>query len=139
LKHWGVFSILKTDFFQRALPWTELILKDRKIINDLNLQKSSRFSVMLSFGLLAAMIAAIIWAHFLLALPAFILALLLLNLNFYRFFRKKRGLWFALKTIPWHWLYFFYSGLAFAIGLIRYILIKLRSENSKTQEIQQKL
>jgi len=40
LKHWGVVSLLKADFCYRALPWTELILRDRRFINDLNLQLS---------------------------------------------------------------------------------------------------
>ena len=37
LKRWSVVSLLKSDFFDRALPWTELILRDRRVINDLNL------------------------------------------------------------------------------------------------------
>jgi len=27
---------------------------------------------------------------------------------------------FALMTIPWYWFYFFYSGLAFAIGVVKF-------------------
>ena len=42
LKHWGVVSLLKADFFYRALAWTQLILRNGKLINDLNLQLSSR-------------------------------------------------------------------------------------------------
>jgi GT2 family glycosyltransferase len=41
LKRWGVVSLLKSDFFHRALPWTELILRDRRFINDLNLRFSA--------------------------------------------------------------------------------------------------
>jgi hypothetical protein len=48
--------MLRADFFYRALPWTELILRDRQLINDLNLQVSSRVSVMLTFGLVSAMV-----------------------------------------------------------------------------------
>jgi hypothetical protein len=42
--------------------------------------------------------------------------LLVLNRDVYRFFNTKRGPVFTLKTIPWHWFYYLYSGLAFAIG-----------------------
>ena len=42
LKRWNIRSLLKSDFFDRALPWTELILRDRGFINDLNLRTSSR-------------------------------------------------------------------------------------------------
>lgn len=64
LKRWEMGSLLKADFFYRALPWTELILRDRQLINDLNLQVSSRVSVMLVFGLLSALVAAWWWSGF---------------------------------------------------------------------------
>jgi len=131
LKRWGVFSILKTDFFQRALPWTDLMLRDRQFINDLNVDISSRISVMLTFGIVAALLGAGWWPGFLIVAALCSLPLLRLNAPLYRFFQRKRGLWFALKTIPWHWLYFFYSGLAFAIGLTRYALSKPRMPNQE--------
>jgi cellulose synthase/poly-beta-1,6-N-acetylglucosamine synthase-like glycosyltransferase len=124
LKRWGILSVLKTDFFQRALPWTELILRDRQFINDLNLKTSNRISVTLTLALLGAMISAIFWSRSLLAVPAFVIPLVLLNLDLYQFYREKRGFWFTIKVIPWHWLYYLYSGLAFAISLIRYTFKK---------------
>jgi cellulose synthase/poly-beta-1,6-N-acetylglucosamine synthase-like glycosyltransferase len=124
LKRWGVFSMLKTDFFQRALPWTELILRDRKFVNDLNLDTSSRMSVMLIFGLLTTMITAAWHPAFIIAAALFIILLVGLNAPLYRFFRRERSSWFALITVPWHWLYYFYSGLAFVIGVIPHFLTK---------------
>jgi len=47
-------------------------------------------------------------------------SLLVINRDTYRFFKARRGLRFAVLTIPWHWLYFFYSGLAFLIGFARF-------------------
>jgi hypothetical protein len=61
-----------------------------------------------------------------LILSGFILVVLLgLNWDLYRFFKDKRGLPFAVKTIPWHWFYFFYSGLAFAVGYVKYQIKRL--------------
>ena len=51
LKHWGILSLLKTDFFFRALPWTDLILNEGRFIDDLNLKFSSRISVIVVFML----------------------------------------------------------------------------------------
>ncbi|WP_250125293.1 glycosyltransferase [Chroococcidiopsis sp. CCMEE 29] len=130
LKRWEMGSLLKADFFYRALPWTELILRDRQLINDLNLQVSSRVSVMLVFGLLSALVAAWWWSGFLIVAAALSLSLLVINAPVYRFFMRQRGLVFAFQVIPWHWLYYFYSGLAFAIGTARYQFRRLRS--SKT-------
>ena len=55
----------------------------------------------------------------------FMILLLGLNWDLYRFFKNKRGLGFAERTIPWHWFYFFYSGLAFSIGLAKYQIKRL--------------
>jgi glycosyltransferase involved in cell wall biosynthesis len=110
LKYWGVVSLLKAEIFYRALPWTELIWRDRQLSNDLNLGLNSRLSVILTYGLVISLLAAL-WS------PGF----LAVALQVYRFFHHKRGFWFALRVIPWHWLYYLYGGLAFAIGTARYI------------------
>jgi GT2 family glycosyltransferase len=122
LKRWSVVSLLRSDFFRRALPWTDLILRDRRFISDLNLRLSSRVSVMLTYGLLGAFVGSWRWAGSLALAGALILLLLALNAPVYRFFWRKRGLRFAVQTIPWHWFYFFYSGLAFVIGVARYLI-----------------
>jgi glycosyltransferase involved in cell wall biosynthesis len=125
LKHWGAASLIKTDFLRRALPWTELILRDKQVINDLNLGGSSRASVMLVFALLGTLVLAGGSALFsgwlavaLLAVSGLLaVTLLVLNFHVYRFFWQKRGLLFAAGVIPWHWFYYFYGGLAFVIGV----------------------
>jgi glycosyltransferase involved in cell wall biosynthesis len=120
-KRWGMGSLLTADFFYRALPWTELILRDRHLPNDLNLRLSGRISVLLTFGLVGTVVGAGWWPGALVVAGGLILALLALNAPLYRFFWHKRGLGFAVRTIPWHWFYFFYSGLAFAVSVVRYL------------------
>jgi len=118
LKRWGVISLLKADFYYRALPWTQLILRQRRLPNDLNLRLSSRLSTLLTYGLLVAAVSGWWWPGALVIAGVIVLLLLALNLPVYRFFWRKRGLWFAVRTVPWHWLYYFYSGLAFALGVV---------------------
>jgi hypothetical protein len=48
-------------------------------------------------------------------------ALVLLNLDLYRFFARKRGLWFAVRALPLHWLYYAYCGLAVGLGLAKHL------------------
>ena len=128
LKHWGVLSLLKADFFFRALPWTDLILNEGRFIDDLNLKFSSRISVMAVFMLVLTFIGSI-FAPLLLVSTVFLMVLLFgLNWDLYRFFKNKRGLNFAVKTIPWHWFYFFYSGLAFSVGFAKYQIKRLGFE-----------
>ena len=126
LKRWDVLSLLKADFFYRAIPWTDLILNEGRFIDDLNLKVSNRMSVMLINILLATLLITLRF-HWLTVICAVIMiALLGLNWELYRFFYRKRGFAFALMTIPWHWLYFFYSGLAFLFGFIRHQAKELR-------------
>jgi glycosyltransferase involved in cell wall biosynthesis len=53
LKRWSFLGLVKTDIQDRGIPWTELILRDKNLPNDLNLQLSQRVSTALVFLLLA--------------------------------------------------------------------------------------
>ena len=120
LKRWNIVSMLQADVFQRALPWTELIFRERKLINDLNTSNSARLSVVLAF-VSAAFLFLSYWAPLALSgAVAAVAMLLVLNRSLYRFFLKNRGFQFAIQSIFWHWLYFLYSGAAFAIGALRH-------------------
>lgn len=121
LKHWSFVSLLKAEIFYRALPWTELILRQRQLDNDLNLGVSSRLSIILIYGILVSFVLAFWWSEFFVLTAVLSLIMLWLNFAVYRFFYAKRGLAFALRVIPWHWFYYFYGGLAFGVGTINYL------------------
>jgi len=61
LKRWTFWGLLKTDIRDRGIPWTELILRDRHMPNDLNLELSQRVSVALAFLLVAFTTAAAVY------------------------------------------------------------------------------
>lgn len=126
LKRWTAYSLLKADIFYRALPWTDLILREDQFINDLNVKTSDRVSVMLVFLLVLSGLGGLLFPQVLLLTPFLMAGLLMLNGDVYRFFYQKRGLWFTLLSIPWHWLYFFYSGLAFSIGFIKFRMRRIQ-------------
>lgn len=121
-KRWTVVSMVRADFFQRALPWTQLIHRNRSFVNDLNIGISGRASVIVTFGLLGVLLLSP-WQPLLLVGAAVMgLMLFIFNVRLYRFFLEKRGLRFAVQAIPWHWLYFLYSGAAFAIGTLCHLV-----------------
>jgi len=225
LKRWTFWNLLKTDILDRGIPWTELILRDRNMPNDLNLQLSQRISVALAFisvgsallmtlywkgyfltpifalllfamgrfwldgegtprgwkafvGMTAgfAILVGLCWYHNMLeiippvvlgyvllflrhryaydeprrsqvisvllvvygalsvlfimtylpghavigALFVVLIALVVLNNQFYLFLAAKRGRGFALAAIPFHLLYHFYNGISFGAGLLRF-------------------
>ena len=83
LKRWEVISLLKADFFCRAIPWTSLLLRYRHFVNDLNLQWSSRISVILVYILLGTLVGAWWWSPALLAACVIILTLIIINAPFH--------------------------------------------------------
>jgi glycosyltransferase involved in cell wall biosynthesis len=127
LKRWHVRSLLKSDFLDRALPWTDLILRHRGFINDLNLRASSRLEVVLTYGFLAALVGA--YWHFgsLIVAGACAVFLIIIGRSVYQFFLRKRGIWFTIRAIPWRWFYNFYCGLAFAIGFGKFFFSRQNS------------
>jgi GT2 family glycosyltransferase len=122
LKRWTASRLLWADFAARALPWTELIVRTGKWRNDLNLRLSARVSTLLLFGLLAALVVSCWWPAALAVAGALAIGVLAVNAPVYAFFWRKRGAWFAMGVIPWHWLYYLSAGLAFGAGLVRHAL-----------------
>ena len=65
LKRWTIFALLQTDFRQRALSWSRLLLQNERrgmqIENDLNLQMASQISVVLTYALLGALLLIPWW------------------------------------------------------------------------------
>ena len=122
LKHWSARSLLESDLFHRALPWTNLMLRHGRLLNDLNFRPASRASALAAW-LLFISLAGGAWSRgSLLISAASALALLALNAPLYRFFHRKRGFRFATQAIVWHWFYYLYSSAAFAVGTLIHLV-----------------
>ncbi len=119
LKRWTLSSLLESDIRYRAIPWTRLLLRERKIPDDLNIERSQRVSVASAY--VAIGMAPIFWPVSLLA-AGIVIAL---NRRFYRFLAGRRGAMFALRAIPLHFAYFVYSGAAFAAACVMSLPIVL--------------
>ena len=113
LKKWSFGSILRTDFWQRAVPWAELILLNPRVAHNLNVKNSQKLSALLAgmFLLSLPLIAWRLW--FVAAAVSCLLALIAVNGKFYRFFLKRKGFFFTVAVLPMHLLYFLYSSGAF--------------------------
>jgi glycosyltransferase involved in cell wall biosynthesis len=79
LKAWSFWRLLKTDILDRGIPWTELILRDANMPNDLNVQISQRISVALVYVLLLAVAGMAVHFRGLFLVPVLLLLLLLLS------------------------------------------------------------
>lgn len=122
LKRWTASLMLRTDLLQRAIPWTLLILSRSRLTNDLNLRTRERISVATAMVLALALAAGAWWHSLFFVAPAAGVLLVGLNARFYAFCFRKRGFWFMCKSLPWHWLYFLYSGIGFGLGTLWHAL-----------------
>jgi len=118
LKRWTLTSMLRTDLFGRAAPWTRLIRQRATAPADLNLGRVQRLCVAL-VGV-AMVCAALALARPALAVVAAVLLAIViaLNVSLYRFFYEQRGLAFAVACVPLHTLYFACSGAGYLYGSI---------------------
>ena len=107
LKRWTLMGLLESDIRDRAIPWTLLMLRERHIPNDLNVQWSQRVSVALVYVALSTLL--VYWP----ASVGLVAVVIAMNWPFYRFLGERRGVFFAVRAVPLHLLYFIYSGAAF--------------------------
>jgi glycosyltransferase involved in cell wall biosynthesis len=120
LKRWSFSNMVKTDIFQRGIPWIDLMLRSGKAVKTLNVTGSQRLSVGLVFTACVLVVLAIWWPWALIGAAAAVIALTLLNIRLYRFFASRRGFWFVAKSLPLHWLYFGCCGVSVLFGVVRY-------------------
>jgi hypothetical protein len=112
LKLWTLKNLIVTDVRDRGIPWTQLMY--------LNLRSKYRVSVALAY-LVLLLLTASLWRPWALAgALACVAGIVLLSRGFYAYFVQRRGLWFAARVLPLHFLYHLYNGVSFVVGTIIY-------------------
>ena len=115
LKRWTLSSMVITDIFSRAKPWTQLLLASGDLPASLNIDWQGRVSGICSLTLVAALLAAIFWPQALVVAAGCLAGLIFLNGSFYRLCLAKRGIAFAGVSLALHVLYFCYASLTFGV------------------------
>ncbi|MGH7542580.1 MAG: glycosyltransferase family 2 protein [Gemmatimonadota bacterium] len=116
LKRWTLAGLIRSDVRDRGVPWTRLMLARGIIEKDLNLTWRHRAGVGLVWILVLALLLAPRVPWLLGAASAAAAALLVLNLDLYRFYLRRGGVGFAIGAIPMHWLHYLCGGVAFVWG-----------------------
>ncbi|MCI0336966.1 MAG: glycosyltransferase [Acidobacteria bacterium] len=122
LKKWTFVNLLMTDIFDRGIPWTRLMLRAGEVVKTLNVTSAQRLSVALTYLTLFVLLAAVLYPKLSLGAAALALTVTLLNLDYYRFLNNRQGLWFTLRVMPLHWLYFLYCGFCAVSGTMLHYL-----------------
>jgi GT2 family glycosyltransferase len=118
LKRWTPGRLLRSDVFDRAVPWTRLILVSGRMPDDLNLRWSGRAAVVAACALVASLVAAP-WSSWAWATALLFAALeILIDARLARFLWRARGPGFAARAVAWQWVHYLCSGLGFGIGIV---------------------
>jgi hypothetical protein len=113
LKVWRFLELIRTEIVCRALPWSRLMLAQTGLVDDLNVSRQERLRAVVAGIFLLALLAAIPgWIPWWSAALA-TLAVGWTNRDLLALFRRRRGMWFALRGIAFHQLYYLYSGCSF--------------------------
>lgn len=120
-KRWTLSTMLRTDIFQRAIPWSNLMFSHPSIPKTLNLSLASRISAGLSFLIVVALGLSVVdstrlWSFVVLA-PA-IGSFLVLNGPFLGLLRRRGGARLAIVGGALLGVYYLYSSMVFALVLL---------------------
>lgn len=122
-KQWTPLKLIKSDIWDRAIPWSYLILTQNNLVNDLNIDTKSRISTVIVYLLVFTSLLAFVLPSLVGVMIIWGCILLWLNRDIYRFLYRQRGLIFLMKSLFWHWLYYLYSGLIF-LGMWFYVRLQ---------------
>lgn len=130
LKRWTLLDVIRTDIFRRGVPWMLLMKRSRIVETDLNVSRAQRACVgATGLGLVGA-VAAIRWPWAIALLPVSLAAIVALNLDFYRFLARSRGLAFAVGSTAMHLVYYCCCGASVAIALAIWRLAPRAAEDA---------
>lgn len=118
-KRWTLGSMIMTDVFRRAVPWTRHMLATGTVPTRLNLDWRSRASGACAMVAAAAAVVAPFQPWALAPALACLAVILLVNRDFYALCNRQGGPAFAAGCFLLHWLYFVYATLTFAAVAIQ--------------------
>ncbi|WP_406693482.1 glycosyltransferase family A protein [Singulisphaera sp. Ch08] len=133
LKRWSLGSVIKTDIFQRGVPWMLLMKRSGIVETDLNVKNDQKLCVAAA-GLMSLALLVAPWRPEMLAIVVACLALIVfMNRHFYRFLSRRRGWLFASASLSLHYLYYCCCGISVVIALTLWHLSIRRSAASAPQ------
>ncbi len=123
LKKWTLRSLITTDVFLRAIPWTLLWLEHRQLPRGLNFAADQRVASLVAAALALITPVAIFrpapWTWMLVAM--LLCVAFWLNRDLYRLFLRRGGPWFAVKGFLLQQFYYLYSLFSLAAGVAIYL------------------
>lgn len=116
LKKWTLFNMVRTDIFDRALPWTRIALERGRLTRQLNTSYAQRLSVASACFAILCLAVSLVYPWAIAVTMAFFLLSILVNAPLFQFFMATRGFAFAAAAIPLHVLHQLSAATGFALG-----------------------
>ena len=122
LKRWTLGAMIRTDLFDRGVPWTRLLVQQGTAlrVTTLNLRRRERWKTVLACAAVAC--AALAWPmhdqRWLIASAILLLAVIVGSADLYRRFAQIRGWRFAVATVPLQLLYYMINGVSVCMGWV---------------------
>jgi glycosyltransferase involved in cell wall biosynthesis len=133
LKVWRFWNLIHTELFRRAIPWSRLIVTSGEgIPNDLNVGMAEQARAAVA-GVLFLSILAVLMG--LLSPPLLLIPILLVhftNREIGLFFKRRGGLWFAIRALTFHQVYYLYSASAFIYVSLEHALAKVLTRKASS-------
>lgn len=122
LKHYTFKSLILSDVFYRAVPWTRLMLREQTFRSDLNTSLSSAVGLLATYLFLPSVLSIILSNWFI--IPSILLLFVFLTVNYclFMFIYKMAGFSFLVRFILMSYLYYFYCGIGLSIAIGGYFL-----------------
>ena len=121
LKEWRLVGALRTDLFDRGVPWARLLLERRRLMQSahLNLKHGEQLKVVVVVGALVSVVVGAIMGSVWPAVGGSVglAAVAMSNHALFGWFARLRGPWFAVRVIPWNLLYYFLGGVAVVVAV----------------------
>lgn len=112
LKRYSLPSLIKSDLFDRAVPWTRLVASGRSQLGKLNTARKGVLSVLLT-GLTLGVAPFAPWAS-----VVCFAVLCTVSAAFLQFVMKRRGIMFAAASSLALFLHFIICGVGFVLGYL---------------------
>jgi glycosyltransferase involved in cell wall biosynthesis len=135
LKRWTLRSLLRTDIFQRGVPWMLLMKRSGIVETDLNVKRDQKLCVAAAGLLTLAAPGALVRPELLGVVAACLALVVLLNRGFYRFLVARRGWGFAVGSVALHYLYYCCCGVSVLIALTLWYLSVGRGTGGAPQQL----
>ncbi len=120
-KRYDFRGLVKSDLFNRAIPWTALMLKEGTMRSDLNTTRSNAVGLMSAYATMASLLLSALYPSLLWISLISVITFLVCNKHFYAYARSFKGTGFMIQTIVMNFIFYLYSGVGFTLGVLTHL------------------